>query len=426
MTKTIRIEQIARVEGHGGIQVELDYGHVRVVRFDIFEGSRFIETLAGGHGFDEVPAIVSRICAICSVSHSLASIRAIENAFGVAVTPQTELLRDLMHRGEMIASHALHLFLLAAPDYLNQPSAVALASVRPEFVNLGLRLKKLGNRIQEAIGGRAIHPVNAVPGGFAALPEIDELIALRRDLREALADCESMIDAFAGFIAPDCCRSKTVFTALRDGSIIVRLNGKEETIAPADYRTLTNERAELFSTAKHSLYHGHPFMMGALARLTVHQKQLTSRAEWAMNKLDLRLPSENPLDNNKAQAIELLLDVEQAQRIVQRILLQDGLKPERPVPVTPCASIGTAVMEAPRGLLIHSYEFDEQGLVRSADVVTPTEMIAASIERHLRATAEQNCDDGEAALARRLELVARAYDPCISCSVHVIEKRNGV
>jgi sulfhydrogenase subunit alpha len=424
MTKTIKVEHLARVEGHGGIVVELGDGGIHAIRFDIFEGSRLIETLVQGRRYDDVAPIVSRICSICSVSHALTSLKAIENAFGVEVSSQTELLRGLMHRGERIASHALHLFLLAAPDYLKYPSATALAAVDPEFVKLGLRLKKLGNRIQETIGGRAIHPVNAVPGGFATAPDIDEMIALRQDLRDGVADCEAAISALALLPSAELCRSDVVSAALRDGKIAVTSHGADTTIAPEDYRDLTNERAMLFSNAKHSLYHGSPFMVGALARLTVNQDSISGRALWAMEKLGLHVPSGNPLDNNKAQAVELLFEVEQAHRTVQRILLEDGLRAEAPAPVTPREGIGTAVTEAPRGLLVHSYEFDSSGRIISADVITPTAMNAASIERHFRLAIEQNPNEEHELLQRRLEMLARAYDPCISCSVHLVQESN--
>ena len=176
---TIVIEHLARVEGHGGITVELEGDTVTNVRFDIFEGSRLLEPLVRGKRCEEVAPILSRICSICSGAHTLTSLKATEAAFGIRVSPQTELLRELMFRGESIESHALHLFLLAVPDYLNYPSATAMAADKPGAVLLGLRLKKLGNQIQEVIGGRAVHPVNAVLGGFGRVPSVDQVIGLR-------------------------------------------------------------------------------------------------------------------------------------------------------------------------------------------------------------------------------------------------------
>jgi sulfhydrogenase subunit alpha len=423
MTKTIMVNHLARVEGHGGIRVTLEGRTVTTVELDIFEGARLFETLVRGRHFTDVSQIVSRICAICSASHAVVSLRATESALGIEVSPQTELLRSLLAYGEHIASHALHLFLLAAPDYLNYPSAIALAKDNPEAVKLGLRLKKLGNTIQETIGGRAVHPVNAVPGGFATLPDVDRLIGMRTLLRQGVADAEAAINLLSTLPAADFCAVDGVFAALRDGRIVLDIDGVEESFAPPDYRRLTNETSVPHSHAKHSLYRGRPFLVGALARLTINRRDLGEHAAGLMRQLNLTLPSVNPMDNNKAQAVELALDIEEALRLVQR-LLEEGLKPE-PVPtLQPRAGSGTAVIEAPRGLLVHSYTYDEAGLMVAADVITPTAMNAASVESQFRRAAERGVDEETQVLTRRLEMLARACDPCLSCSVHVVQKRD--
>ncbi len=430
MSTTIKVEHLARVEGHGGITVELDGGRVHTVRFDIFEGARLLEGLVRGRSYEDISQILSRICAICSVAHSLTSLKATESALGIEPSPQTLLLRDLLYRGENIQSHALHLFCLAAPDYLNYPSALAMAADHADAVRLGLRLKKLGNAIQETIGGRAVHPVNAVLGGFGKLPDVDQLIALRNGLIEGLADCASAIHLIASLPAADFFQRETCFAALRSpggygyylgDEVAVFSNGKREVVPAAAYRSLTNEKTAPHSHAKHSSFKGQPFMVGALARLAGGTQGLTARAAQAMKTLQLKLPSGNPMDNNKAQAVELVHDVESSLTIVER-LLRDGLRPERPSAPRPRAGAATAITEAPRGLLIHSYTYDERGKIVDADVITPTALNAASIENHFRATVEQSADQDTAALTRKLEMIARAYDPCISCSVHLVRK----
>lgn len=432
MKRTIVVEHLARVEGHGGVTVELDGDSVADVRFDIFEGARLLEGLVRGRTYEDISQVLSRICAICSVAHSLTSIKATENAFGVKVSEQTEILRDLMWRGENIESHALHIFLLAVPDYLGYPSALALAADYPEAVRLALKMKKLGNSVQETIGGRAVHPVNAVVGGFGRVPEVNELIALRRQLQEGMADVDVLVDLLASLPPADFCRSESLFAALRSpggygyflgDEIEVVENGGRETILAPEYRTLTNETAVPHSHAKHSAYRGKPFMVGALARLMVNQEKLGARAAAAMEKIGLALPSANPMDNNKAQAVELVHDTEHALGSVD-LLLDNGPARERPVEVRPRAGTGTAVTEAPRGILIHSYAYDDEGRLVSADVITPTALNAASVEERLRCAVEQSAgsDDGE--LARKLEMIVRAYDPCISCSVHLVRKRH--
>lgn len=424
MTTTLRVDHLARVEGHGGVTITMNGDQVSHVWLDIFEGSRLFETLVRGRRYDEVSQIVSRICSICSASHALSAILAIERALEVEVTAQTCELRELLHLGENIESHALHLFLLAAPDYLNFPSAIAMAASNPAAVQLGLRLKKLGNLLQEVIGGRAIHQVIAIPGGFAKTPGMDRLVEVRDRLKQGRADCQSAIDMLAGLPSADFCKEDTVFAALRDDEIVILDGDREEKIAAGAYRTLTNEKKPAFSNAKHSLFRGRPFMVGALARLNIHPASITPEGQNAAKRLGLELPSSNPMDNNKAQAVELVMFVDRALAIVSH-LVDDGCFPEPPVPVTPRVGAGVAVLEAPRGLLVHNYRLDEQGYVTAADVITPTAMNAASMEKHFRAAIEQSDSKEPPVLTHKVEMVARAYDPCLSCSVHVIQRRPG-
>lgn len=431
MTRTIRVEHLARVEGHGGITVTLDGGRVESVRFDVFEGARLLERLVRGRRYDEVAPIVSRICAICSVAHALTSLQATEAALGVAVSPTTRMLRDLMLRGENIESHALHVFLLAAPDYLDYPSAIAMAGRHHDAVALALRLKKLGNMVQETLGGRAIHPVNAVVGGFGRPPSTEELVALEHALESGVADALTATEIVASLPAADFCDAETAFAALEtperygyaDGRFIaLRQNGSAKRIPIDDYRSLTNERVVPHSHAKHSRHDERPFMVGALARLTVNGGRLTEAARSAMRTLGLRVPSRNPMDNNKAQTVELILDIELALGIVRRLLTAD-LRDTAPAPIMPRAGTGTAISEAPRGLLVHSYTYDADGRIERADVITPTAMNAASIERHFQDAVTRGVALDDTALQKRLEMIARAYDPCISCSVHLVRRR---
>jgi sulfhydrogenase subunit alpha len=431
VTRTIRVEHLARVEGHGGITVELDGDTVQRVHFDVFEGLRLVEGLVRGRSFEEVPQIVSRICAICSAAHSLTCIKATEDALNVTPSEQTQGLRDLMFRGENIESHALHLFLLALPDYLGFPSAIAMAAEHKSVVELGLRLKKLGNTIQEIIGGRAIHPVNCLVGGFGSLPTVGQLTDLRSDLQRGLADCEKAIAFWASLPALDFCHSDTVFAALaspngygyyRGSDIAVAVpHGASRVIAASELRRHNNEITMAHSHARHSSLDGRPFMVGALGRLTVNGDRLSERGVAAQKQLGLELPSDNPLDNNKAQAVELLLDIEHCLTFVES-LLNDGLQPEKVVPACAREGFGTAVTEAPRGLLLYELALDERGRVTTANVITPTAFNASSVEDHFARAIEQSPNKATPELTRRLEMIARAYDPCISCSVHVVRR----
>jgi sulfhydrogenase subunit alpha len=429
--RTITVEHLARVEGHGGITVELDGDRIEGVRFDVFEGIRLIEGLIGGRRWEDVSQIVSRICAICSVAHSMTSIRTTEKAFGVTPSRQTELLRDLLWRGENIESHALHLFLLAAPDYLGYPSGPAMAVDHPDTVAVGLRLKRLGNRIQEIVGGRAIHPVNAIPGGFGMVPDSAELAALRSELEGARADVEAALDLVGGLPPTPPLDADTVFVALRPdegyrydvgSEVVILRDGERRSVPVEELRTVAPERALPHSHAKHTTLDGRPFMVGALARLAVNEDRLPERGRRLVAELGIPLPSTDPLDNNKAQAVELAIDTDRAIELVDE-LLDLGPRREPLVAVKPRAGSATVVTEAPRGILLHSYTYDEKGTVVTADVITPTAFNAASVEDHFTlAVARQGVAD-EAALKQRLEMIARAYDPCISCSVHLVRRR---
>lgn len=426
MTTRIELNHLARVEGHGGVTIDLDDGAVAAVHLDIFEGARLIEGLVRGRRYDEVAHLVSRICAICSVAHTLASLAATERAFGIDPGAETVLLRDLLLRGENIESHALHLYLLAAPDFLGAPSALALAAEHGDIVQLGLRLKRLGNTIQEIVGGRAIHPVNAQLGGFSTRPPVDSLLRLRAELEQGARDAATTLDVMAGLPAVDAGRSETAYAAVTPpagygygpGDAITLVRGSRREVVPADaYRSVTQERTVAHSHAKHSRWDGAPIMVGALARVVVNGERLPPSGAAAADRLKLVPPFEDPLANNAAQAVELVADVERALELVEALVDEPG-RGRRPVPVTPRDGQGTGALEAPRGLLVHSYTYDDHGCIARADIITPTAINAASIEARLQRAVEGDSTADPDGLRRRLEMVVRAYDPCLSCSVH--------
>ena len=335
-------------------------------------------------------------------------------------------MRELLFRGENIESHALHVFLLAAPDYFGYASAMAMAADYGDVVKLGLQLKQLGNLIQEVVGGRAIHPVNPVLGGFGKLPTQLQLVDLRNRVVAAIGQVPTMADFVASWPDAAGCMAPTTFAAITGDTyayslradISFLMDGARQRFAPADYRGFTNEKSFRHSFAKHSSFRDQPFMVGALARLALNEARINGRAADVAARIGLTLPSEEPLDNNKAQVVELVMDLEWCQRVLQHFI-DDGVQQETPVAVVPRAGTGTAVVEAPRGLLVHSYTYDASQRLTHADVITPTAMNAASMERHFGLGVAQSADKNDAALTRRLEMIARAYDPCISCSVHL-------
>lgn len=424
MSRTITVNHLARIEGHGGITVVLDGPRVARVEFDIFEGLRLFEALVRGRSLSEIPGIVSRVCAICSHNHAIVALRAIEDALDVQVSPQTARLRELAFHGAAIESHALHVFCLALPDLVGRASVLEIASTDPDTVAMALRLKKLGNTIQEVVGGRAVHPVNYVIGGFGKLPSLEDLTHLRAALVAGLEDCARAIAVLGGVQVPAFADVPLRCAALDPdpgswffGSRIRVDDGSS--IPVAEYQTLTGERAVRHSHAKHSRHDGRPYLVGALARLTLNGDRLTGLARDAWRALGPTVPSRNVVMNDIAQAVEIVFSVERALRLVDE-MVRDGLADERPVPFQVRAAAGTAAVEAPRGTLFHRYEIDAGGRIAAADVVTPTAQNLAHAEEQFTAAATGAADVPDDELRQRLQIIARAYDPCVSCSVHVM------
>jgi sulfhydrogenase subunit alpha len=424
MSRTIVVDHLARIEGHAGITVVLDGDGVERVDFNVTEGIRLFEGLVCGHHFTDVPAIVSRICAICSHGHTITALSALEQALGVTVSRQTRTLRDLAYQGASIESHALHVFCLALPDLLGHPGVVSLAGANPAAVAMALRLKKLGNTIQEVIGGRAVHPVNYVIGGFGKLPSTDDLLRLKAALEAGMNDCVAAVALLRTVAVPAFVDEPVRCAALvpRDdafffGDTVCLSDGFE---VPVDqYLALTNERAVAHSHAKFSLHDGRSYMVGALARLSLHGDRIQGAARGAWNAIGLTVPSTNIVTNDLAQFVELVYSVEHALDIVGG-LLERGIADEPPAQVAARAGEGTAATEVPRGTLFHHYVLDASGCVVAADVITPTAQNFSNVEDQLRATVRDGRGESDEVLRSRLEIVARAYDPCVSCSVHAI------
>jgi coenzyme F420-reducing hydrogenase alpha subunit len=357
------------------------------------------------------------------------SLHALENALGVTVTPQTRRLRDLAYQGANIESHALHVFVLDLPDLMGHSSVISLAGVIPDAVRIALRLKKLGNTIQEIVGGRAVHPVNYVIGGFGRVPAADELLSLRPQIRQGLDDCRQALEVLRTVPIPDfvnepirCAAIAPEDEAFFFGNTIEILDGGVRTRIPVrDYRKFTNERLVPHSHAKHSLHDGRTYMVGALPRLTLNGDRISGLARRAWEELDFNVPCSNILMNNIAQVIEMVYSVEHSLRLLEE-LLGAGVAEESPARYDVHACSGAAATEVPRGTLFHSYEIDSQGRIAAADVITPTAQNLSNAEEQLRATVKQGLGAGasDSTIEQRLAIVARAYDPCISCSVHVV------
>ena len=420
----IHIHHVTRVEGHGDITAVIQDGRLKEVRFAVVEAPRFFEAFLRGRAYDEVAHLASRICGICAVSHRTAALKAVEAAFGVTVSDQTVLLRRLAFHGEVLSSHILHLYFLAAPDFLGVPSLLHLAETDRETVQRAMRLKRLAYDLCRVVVGRHTHPVAMKTGGFSFVHDEAALEAMRPRLLEGLEDIRETVSLFRGLPFPAFER-ETESVSLKHGSTYPFYDGdlfssEGRTLAPEAYREAVQEYVQPYATAKYARWNRPEYRVGALSRWNNNPGLLGPRALEAADDLGLERPSHNPFHNNLAQVVECVHCLEDSVRILDG-LLEAGIQSEHELAeVTPCAGRGVGAVEAPRGTLFHEYAFDEDGTCLEANLVIPTAQNLANLEADMGAYTPGILDLDEATIAHQLEILVRAYDPCISCSTHVI------
>ncbi len=422
--KSISIEPLARVEGHGGIKVEIKDNKINNVEVRILEGPRLFEELVVGKTPQEDLSIVPRICAICNLSHKYAALRGLEKAVGVNIDHTTLLYRELMHHGEMIESHSLHIYFLALPDFLGYDNAVAMADKYGEAVTKALQLKKFGNKIMRIMGGRMIHGENPVIGGFSKLPSKETLTEIKEEAIKLLDFAVWTIDLLGSLKIPDHMERETQFLCCKPpgdeygyyGDVLVTSDGEEHPVE--NYKKVIKERVVSHSFAKRSQYNNKPFTVGALARILLLGERLNGKARQAYEKLVTDRWYRNPLFNNHAQAIEQIYSLEGIIETINQLLVSEDAKISQPTQDT---GVGTGAVEAPRGTLIHHYEVKD-GKIKAADFITPTAMFLDDIEAFIRCGGEQLLTKSKRDnIELQFEMIARAYDPCISCSAHLVE-----
>lgn len=420
----IKLDHLTRIEGHAHLIVDRKAGKITNCQMQIVETPRFFEALLQGRHYNDIATIVARICGVCSISHTLASLMTTEAALGIEVPEQAQLLRRLLSYGEIAQSHLLQLYFMALPDYLGVPSLFHLLDAKQELVARALRLKRTANRICEVVGGRPIHPVTTCLGGFSARPEAGELKKLRQELLASLPDLEATVELFAAFDYPQFERQREALCVKPDSQY--PLHGRQlitsggDCYQVEDYREKIEEYLSPHSTAKLARTAQGSYMVGPQARLRNGHRQLSPMAVRVCSALQLNPDSLNPFENLKARLVEIIHSTEQALHTIDELLLcgmNRILAPEKPVG----GGFATAAIEAPRGLLFHSYQFDQQGLLETADCVIPTAQNLASIEEDLQLLLPELLDQPEKLLKQRLEMLIRAYDPCLSCSTHLLK-----
>lgn len=418
----IDVEHIARVEGHGNIHIEIENGELAACTWEVVETPRFFEMMFRGLSIEMAPLLAARICGICSISHALASARAAERALQIEVPHISQQVRLLAKHAETLQSHTLHLFFLVAPDLLDVGSVIPVLGSHPEVVAMATQIKGYANRASDLLAGRTSHPMAIQVGGLTKLPRKSELRKLLRELESIIPTLWSAMALFKSLPMPVFER-ETEYVSLRGdgnypfiGGDLVSSDGVHR--VENEYRAMTNEYVVYDSTSKLCRLSRDSFAVGALARFNNNYAWLHPQAKAAAAELGLSPPSHNVFHHNFAQLVECFHVVYESREIMTALL--DADLEASLAPFEPKAGAGVGAIEAPRGILYHYYETDDEGLIVHSDCVIPTGQNHANIQRDLVALVPSLASAGieKEAISKRAQMLVRAYDPCISCSVH--------
>lgn len=418
----IHVPVLARVEGEGALELLVRAGRIERLALRIYEPPRLFEKFLEGRGYDEVPDMVARICGICPVAYQMSAVHAIESLFGVDPGPWVRAMRRALYCGEWIQSHALHIHLLAAPDFLGYEGVIDMARDHPEVVRRGLKLQAAGNDIIRLFGGRSVHPVGVRVGGFHHAPSPEQVAVLVGRLRDALAEAAALVQWTASLDLPE---SDQVFlnVALRHRSEYPMNEGRIVSsnalnIGIDEYERHFTEHQVPHSTALWSRLDGRSYLVGPLARVNLNYDRFPPTVHRLLASTRVRFPSRNMYHSIVARAVEIFYALTEAIRLLEAYAPPEVLH----AAVTPRAGVGYGCTEAPRGLLWHRYEIDAHGKVLSARIVPPTSQNQARIEEDLRWSLEEyGLEHRDDELRWRAETVIRNYDPCISCATHFLD-----
>lgn len=424
---SINVEHLTRVEGHGNIIMNAKKGEVKKIEWEVSEAPRFFESFVRNRPYHELSHITSRICGICSIGHALASLKATEDAMKISLSEQTTLLRKLALHGENMQSHILHVGYLVSPDLFNVGSVFPLISSAPEIVKKIISLHRLANEMSELICGRTTHPITLVPGGFSQIPSEKRLLLLKKRLQDSLSTCDEVAQVILdnAHKLPDFTRETEYIAltskdeyALYDGIIGSTDTG---THPVKDYESVVNEFVVPQSTAKYCKHHRESYMVGALARFNLNADLLSPSAKELAKKFGLQPINYNPFMNNVAQIVEYVHSVEDSIELIDCIIDRGLDCTEKPAKIIVKKGQGVGAIEVPRGILFHDYTYNENGICTKANCVIPTNQNHNNIQKDMEAFAPELLEKSKEEITLNLEMLVRAYDPCISCSTHYLD-----
>jgi sulfhydrogenase subunit alpha len=424
---SVHVDHITRVEGHGNIILDVKNGKIEKLQWSVVEAPRFFEAMLRGQHYNELRPITSRICGICSIGHSLASLKATEDALGVKITKQTATLRRLAIHAENMQSHILHIGYLVAPDLFGVGSVFPLVGKHTDTVLKIIKLHRLANEMSDLICGRTVHPIRLAVGGFTLIPSEKQLVQLKKRLIEAqelTKDVASIVYSVADTLPVFSRETEYIGLsadseyALYDGEIASTDTGKYP--AYRDYKEIMNEYVVPHSTAKFAKHARKSYMVGALARFNLNSRQLHPSAQEIASMFGLKPITYNPFMNTIAQLVELSHSIQDSILLIES--LQDQrLKQEKPVKPVVKAGRGVGIVEVPRGILVHDYVLNSKGYCTKANCIIPTNQNHANIQLDMEKLVPEILSKSEKEIELTLEMLVRAYDPCISCSTHYLD-----
>ncbi len=425
----INVHHITRVEGHGNIVVNVNNGKIEKLEWQVPESPRFFEAMVRGQNYQDIQIIVSRICGICSITHSLAATKALEAALDIKVSEQSDKVRILMLNAEQLQSHMLHVGYLAAPDFFGTQSVVPLVARAPDAVKTIIKAHRTANDWANLVAGRATHPVTIIPGGLTTIPTEKQWRELQKTLKDTLPHLKTIAEvvlSVAGNVPKFERQTEYVslkqtnppaYTFYHGGITSTDLKGA---VLPVEkWHEVANEYMVEQSTSKWAKWHRDSYAVGALARFNNNAELLSSGAKEAAKMFGLQKGNCNPYMNTVAQLVECFHIVESSIELIDELLTR-GLKTEQ-VRTSGKAGRGTGAVEAPRGILFHEYEFDKHGNCVAADICIPTGQNHGNIQKDFEKLLPEILDLPEKDIRLKLEMLVRSYDPCISCSTHFLD-----
>jgi len=420
----IKVGQLARVEGEGGVWVRVKNGKIDYVEVNIFEPPRFFEAFLRGRSYLEAPDITARICGICPLAYIFAACRAMEKILEINVPEEIQVLRKIAFYGEWIESHVLHFAFLHAPDFLGYYSALEMAKDYPNFIRNAIAVRDWGNRAIEIIGGRAIHPIGFRIGGLYRIIRKEELEPLSRNYEEIRRKGEELLEFVLNMDLPDIQYDMTLMSLkgrkeypILEGLVANNLGWE----FPEDSfeENITVEQKMYSNGLHYRLRNGKPYITGPIARFNLNYDLLAPEVRDVLEAAGYRAPLKNTYQSIIARAAENLHSIIEVGRLVE-----EYSEPQTPyVDARVRAGEAAAIVEAPRGMLYHRYRIDELGRIVYANIVPPTTQNYMAMEEDIFKVGDLIVKEPPETAQRIVEMTIRNYDPCISCSVHAIKLR---